>query len=72
MLLNLHKKTWTTGLKVAKFDEHAAENEKTVENLLELAKKVCLLCAALNGMDRGLVKEGRGCGRELHGCRFIF
>jgi hypothetical protein len=26
--------------KVAKFDEHALENEKTVETLLDLAKKV--------------------------------
>jgi hypothetical protein len=73
MLLNLHKKTWTTGLKVAKFDEHAAENEKTVENLLELAKKVSLLIAgaALDGLDRRVVQEGRGCGLELHRC-FIF
>jgi len=39
MLLNLHKKTWTNGLEVSKFDEHAKQNEKTVEDLLDLAKK---------------------------------
>lgn len=39
MLLNLHKKTWVRGLEVAKFDEHAKQNEKTVTDMLELAKK---------------------------------
>jgi len=38
MLLNLHKKKWTDGLTVQKFDEHSAHNEKTVQTLLELAK----------------------------------
>lgn len=39
MLLNLHKKTWTKGLEVTKFDEHAKSNEKTVAELLDLAQK---------------------------------
>jgi len=38
MLLNLHKKKWTDGLTVQKFDNHSHLNEKTVQNLLELAK----------------------------------
>lgn len=38
MLLNLHKKKWTDGLTVQKFDQHSHHNEKTVQNLLELAK----------------------------------
>jgi len=38
MLLNLHKKKWTDGLTVQPFHEHAQNNEKTVQNLLELAK----------------------------------
>lgn len=39
MLLNLHKKTWTHGLSVTKFDEHAKQNEKTVKDMLDFAKK---------------------------------
>jgi 26S proteasome regulatory subunit N11 len=38
MLLNLHKKKWTDGLTVQKFDQHSHLNEKTVQNLLDLAK----------------------------------
>lgn len=38
MLLNLHKKTWTQGLTLEKFDEHAHTNEKTVTEMLELSK----------------------------------
>jgi len=38
MLLNLHKKKWTDGLTVQKFDQHSQHNEKTVQTLLELAK----------------------------------
>lgn len=30
MLLNLHKKIWTSGLKLTPFDEHAQANEKAV------------------------------------------
>lgn len=38
MLLNLHKKTWTHGLKVSDWDVHSKTNDKTVETLLTLAK----------------------------------
>jgi len=39
MLLNLHKHIWTEGLKVTPADEHSANNKKTVQNLVSLAKK---------------------------------
>ena len=39
MLLNLHKKTWTDGLAVEKFDEHAKKNAETVKSLLQLPKE---------------------------------
>jgi len=39
MLLNLHKKTWTNGLKIQNADEHAKNNEKTVEQMLDLVKQ---------------------------------
>lgn len=39
MLLNLHKKTWTQGLRVDDADEHAQRNEKTVAEMLSLAKQ---------------------------------
>jgi len=38
MLLNVHKKTWTEGLSLTKFDEHQNTNEKTIENMEKLAK----------------------------------
>jgi 26S proteasome regulatory subunit N11 len=38
MLLNLHKKKWTDGLTLQKFDEHAQTNEKVVQEMLDLAK----------------------------------
>eukprot|EP00871_Galdieria_phlegrea_P002581 jgi/Galph1/3323/GphlegSOOS_G1959.1 len=38
MLLNLHKKHWTSGLKVADFEHHTENNEKAVQSMLELAK----------------------------------
>jgi len=38
MLLNLHKRKWTSGLILEKFDAHTHQNEKTFEGLLELAK----------------------------------
>lgn len=38
MLLNLHKKKWTEGLTLNKFDEQEQLNETTVKNMLELAK----------------------------------
>jgi len=38
MLLNLHKKSWTDGLKVQQYDAHSSVNEKTVSELVNLAK----------------------------------
>lgn len=38
MLLNVHKKTWTEGLKVEKFDEHEKNNAAVMQNMVELAK----------------------------------
>lgn len=39
MLLNLHKKNWTEGLKVKNMGDHAKRNEETVLKLLDLTKK---------------------------------
>lgn len=39
MLLNLHKKTWTHGLEVSKFDDHAVKNTETTQGLLDLAQR---------------------------------
>jgi 26S proteasome regulatory subunit N11 len=39
MLLNLHKKTWSQGLEVTKFDTHAGANAKTVTDILDFSKK---------------------------------
>ncbi|KAF9977831.1 26S proteasome non-ATPase regulatory subunit 14 [Actinomortierella ambigua] len=38
MLLNLHKKNWTSGLTLANFHEHTEENEKAVKAMLGLAE----------------------------------
>jgi len=38
MLLNLHKKTWTHGLKIKNPEDHAKQNEKTVQQLLDFSK----------------------------------
>jgi len=38
MLLNLHKKTWSQGLRIKNTDEHSKQNEKTVQQLLEYTK----------------------------------
>ncbi|GAM18633.1 hypothetical protein SAMD00019534_018080, partial [Acytostelium subglobosum LB1] len=38
MLLNLHKKKWTDGLNLEKFDVHNQNNEKKLNDLLELTK----------------------------------
>lgn len=38
MLLNLHKKSWMDGMKLADHKEHCSHNEKTVQSMLELAK----------------------------------
>ncbi|KAL9658480.1 hypothetical protein ABK040_006020 [Willaertia magna] len=39
MLLHVHKKTWTEGLKLQPFEEHDKENEKVMKSLVELAKQ---------------------------------
>jgi 26S proteasome regulatory subunit N11 len=38
MLLNLHKKKWTEGLRLEDFAEQEKQNEKVIEEMLELAK----------------------------------
>lgn len=38
MLLNVHKKGWTDGLKLQDFVEHERSNEKTIASMVELAK----------------------------------
>lgn len=38
MLLNLHKKGWQDGLRLANFTEHNSINEKTVAEMVSLAK----------------------------------
>ncbi|KAI8915896.1 JAB1/Mov34/MPN/PAD-1 ubiquitin protease-domain-containing protein [Gorgonomyces haynaldii] len=37
MLLNLHKKTWTSGLKLQDFDQHSSLNQEMVEKMLKLS-----------------------------------
>jgi len=39
MLLNLHKKKWTDGLTLERFDCHSKTNEQTVQEMLDLAIK---------------------------------
>ncbi|CAM0946865.1 unnamed protein product [Alopecurus aequalis] len=39
MLLNLHKKKWTDGLILKRFDTHSSTNEETVQEMLSLAIK---------------------------------
>ncbi|KAM7517087.1 hypothetical protein LguiA_006670 [Lonicera macranthoides] len=39
MLLNLHKKKWTDGLTLQRFDTHSKTNEQTVQEMLNLAIK---------------------------------
>ncbi|CAN0907692.1 26S proteasome non-ATPase regulatory subunit 14 homolog [Linum perenne] len=39
MLLNLHKKKWTDGLTLRRFDGHSKTNEQTVQEMLSLAVK---------------------------------
>uniref|UniRef100_A0A803NCL5 MPN domain-containing protein n=1 Tax=Chenopodium quinoa TaxID=63459 RepID=A0A803NCL5_CHEQI len=39
MLLNLHKKKWTDGLTLKRFDSHSKTNEQTVQEMLNLAIK---------------------------------
>ncbi|GAB5032226.1 26s proteasome non-atpase regulatory subunit 14 [Nannochloropsis oceanica] len=38
MLMNLHKKSWTYGLKLQRFEDHHKTNEMTVEAMLKLSK----------------------------------
>lgn len=38
MLLNLHKKTWTTPLELADFHEHGIANEAAIKQMLKLTK----------------------------------
>lgn len=38
MLLNVHKKAWTEGLKLSDFNEHEKNNEATIKNMVQLAK----------------------------------
>lgn len=38
MLLNLHKKQWTDGLKIESFEKHSKDNEDIVEEMCELAR----------------------------------
>ena len=38
MLLNLHKTGWENGLALAEYGEHTEHNEKTISEMLELAK----------------------------------
>ncbi|KAK6938710.1 JAB1/MPN/MOV34 metalloenzyme domain [Dillenia turbinata] len=39
MLLNLHKKKWTDGLTLQRFDTHSKTNEQTIQEMLNLAVK---------------------------------
>lgn len=39
MLLNLHKKRWSDGLQVERFDKHSESNERLLESLNDLAQK---------------------------------
>jgi len=39
MLMNLHKKSWTSGLKVTKFEKRENNNTEVVEEMLKLAKQ---------------------------------
>jgi len=38
MLMNLHKKSWTDGLKTVRYEDHSASNEKTVKTMVKLSK----------------------------------
>merc|ERR1712102_280410 len=38
MLMNLNKKSWSGGLVLKRFEDHAEENEKTVNEMLKLTK----------------------------------
>jgi len=36
MLMNLHKRNWTNGLTVDRFEDHQQKNEDTVDKMLKL------------------------------------
>ena len=36
MLMNLHKRNWTSGLSLEKFEDHQQSNETVVEKMLKL------------------------------------
>jgi len=38
MLMNLHKRNWTTGLSLEKFEDHQLSSEQHVQKMLQLAK----------------------------------
>lgn len=38
MLLNLHKKSWLDGLTLENFNDHSSVNEKTIAEMVALAK----------------------------------
>lgn len=38
MLMNLHKRNWTNGLSVEKFEDHQLSNEEVVDKMLKLTK----------------------------------
>merc|ERR1712038_1464429 len=38
MLMNLHKKNWTNGLTVERFEDHQSHNEDMVDKMLKLTK----------------------------------
>jgi len=39
MLMNLHKKAWTDGLKGRHYEEHQADNESTIKTMMKLSKE---------------------------------
>ena len=41
MLLNLHKKKWTDGLTLRRFDNHSKTNEQTVEVRMDFVNVKC-------------------------------
>ncbi|KAH7468447.1 26S proteasome non-ATPase regulatory subunit 14-like protein [Phytophthora ramorum] len=39
MLMNLHKKTWSDGLVLTKFEDHSKEDKTTVKTMLNLTEQ---------------------------------
>ena len=48
MLLNLHKKSWIDGLTLEDYGTHCSVNEKSVKEMLELAKNYNKVCNSGN------------------------